>query len=87
MVNIAKLIYHICLCETKDANLAVICVSLRMFVRKVTVTCFVALLLLVLLDSNMLPATGTMIANLMNYLADDQQYLISCNYANLWTLT
>ena len=53
-----------------------------MFVRKVTVTCFVALLLLVLLDSNMLPATGTMIASLMYYLADDQQYLISCNYAN-----
>ena len=28
------------LCETSDANLAVMCVSLRRFVRKVTVTCF-----------------------------------------------
>ena len=40
MVNIAKLIYHKCLCETKDANLAVICVTIRRFVRRVTVTCF-----------------------------------------------
>ena len=74
MVNRANLIYQKRLCETSDANLDVICVSLRRFVRKVAVTCFVALLLLLflLLDSNMLPATGTMIANLMHYLADDQ---------------
>ena len=40
MVNIANLLYQKCICETKDANLAVTCVSLRRFVRRVTVTCF-----------------------------------------------
>ena len=72
MVNRAKLIYQKRLCETYDANLAVICVTLRRFVRRVTVTCFVALLLFLLLDSNMLPAAETMIANLILYVADDQ---------------
>ena len=70
MVNIAKLFYHICLCETKDANLAVICVGF--YVELPLLALPYLLLLFLLLDSNMLPATKTMIAKPDTNLADDQ---------------
>ena len=66
MVNIAKLIYHICLCETKDANLAVICVGF--YVELPLLALPLLLMLFLLLDSNMHPAAYTMIVCLILYV-------------------